>query len=194
MESVSKLSAVNSILASASEAPVSSLAGNAGLQVTNAILMLDEASRDVQSMGWYFNRRTITYSLDTSGNIPLPTNVVSIDASVTNSNYSIRGNKLYDLANNTDIFTGSVELCIVELLEWEDLPQAARQYIGVKAARRYVEKTIGNADLSRFTRQDEAEALYNLKRSDMRQQDYSVFHPSDRLRYRRSAIDRIRNF
>lgn len=194
MQAITKLESVNSILSAASESPVSNLDVNAGLQVSMAISILDEVSRETQSYGWYWNRREVTYIPDSLGHINIPSNIIEIDSKVS-TNYSIRSGRLFLLTDGTDTFTSSVTLQVKELLEWDDLPQVARQFITLSAARRYCDRTIGTPELARFTRTDELAAWMNLKRYEQSVGDYNMLN-AETLRYlnRKSPINYIRTW
>lgn len=191
MRSQSQLDSLNIVLATAGEAPVSSMDDNAGVEVQMAKNALDEASRDVQAEGWFWNSRTVTYARDAAGNIPIPVNVIEVDSEMNANRYTVRNNMLWDMENATDVFTTDVSLEVVELLEWEDLPQAARQYITIKAARRYADRHVGSSELSRFTRQDEQLSRINLRRLEFRVGDYSMFPNSWGFARRASPGDSI---
>ena len=53
-ESTSELEAVNTILSATGEAPVNSLTGSLPIDATQALSLLKEISREVQSAGWHF--------------------------------------------------------------------------------------------------------------------------------------------
>jgi len=95
--------------------------------------------------------------------------------------YTVRGGNLFDLIEaSTDFSTvESVSAHVVEMLDWEDLPEQARRYIAIKAARRYCDQSIGDDALSRYTRQDEQESYMSLRRHELKLGNYNMFAPSD---------------
>ena len=131
----SKLDAVNSILLGIGEAPVNTL--GSGLQEAEiAEVTLNNINREVQSIGWHFNTE-IRYTLDKteSGIINLPANCLKVDVTAVLRDYNTdvveRSRKLYDRVKNTFVFTADIETDIVVLLDFEDIPEAARRYIGL---------------------------------------------------------------
>lgn len=174
----SRLEAVNAMLSAAGEAPVASLTTQAGVDSTMADQILTETERAVQAIGWYFNTRERTFPPDTTGFIQLPGNVIRIDTNDYGLKHlTIRSGKLFDMKNGTDVFDADVTADFVELLDWEDLPETARQYIIKKAARIFVDRFVADPSMARLARQDEAETLSTLQREEMQTGNYRIFGP-----------------
>jgi len=163
---VNELEAVNMLLAAVGEAAVSSLETATTVDVTHAKNLLSNINREVQQKGWHFNTEwDVVLSLDSDSRIPLGTTVLSI-YSPTKLN-TIRGREgspfLYDLDNNTFTWTTSVNDAVtITLLDFEDIPQTARQYITTKAARIFQEEIIGQVSAEAVNRQEEVEAYADL--------------------------------
>jgi len=143
------------------ESPVSSL--NSGLADANlALRKLNEVSRDVQAKGWDCNSEyEFSLSKDLNGYIYLPNNVLKIDSSGVDKKTRVaqRGNRLYDLDNNTFVFTKNLVVDYVAELDYEDLPYAIRYYILCRAGRLFQENAMGSVALDKFTERKEKEAL-----------------------------------
>lgn len=157
------------MLDAAGESPVSSLINSGLADVAEASKLLDEMSRSVQSPGWVFNTE-YEYPLvrDVSNNLPLPVNTLGIyaDGSYTEGDIVQRGLRVYDRKNHTYIFTKNITSTIVFLLGWDDLPQTARQYIMVKAARAHQARVLGSESLHKFTADEEMELLIAFKNAE----------------------------
>lgn len=67
--------------------------------------------------------------------------------------------------------------------EWSEMPQVARRYTYVKAARAFSASVVGSANLIRLTERDELIALRNLKREQGQQDDYNMFRNESRFRF-----------
>ena len=106
-----ELEAVNTILSTIGEAPLSTLTGSLPVDGTMAKSVLNEINREVQSMGWHFNTHyKSTLSKDSNNKIPLANNVLRVELNPyqhSKSDFDIvqRNNFLYNLSTNTDIFT-----------------------------------------------------------------------------------------
>ena len=174
-----ELEAVNTIISTIGEAPVSTLENNSLEDVTAAKNILDETVVDVQSTGWNFNRE-YNYKInpDTDGNVNIPANAVYADSSnrgnTADKDVVIRGTKLYDRENQTFTFTDPQYVDLILILPWDDLPQPARRLITIKAARRFQNRVFGSDSLNGFTQIDETEALVQLEQSDSRSEDANM--------------------
>ena len=175
---VNELEAVNMLLAAVGEAAVSSLETATTVDVTQAKNLLSNINREVQQKGWHFNTEwDVVLSLDSDSRIPLGTTVLSIYS--PSKMTTIRGREgspfLYDLDNNTFTWTASVNDAVtITLLDFEDIPQTARQYITTKAARIFQEEIIGQVSAEAVNRQEEVEAYADLLDDEGERSGYNV--------------------
>jgi hypothetical protein len=175
---VNELEAVNMLLAAVGEAAVSSLETATTVDVTQAKNLLSNINREVQQKGWHFNTEwDVVLSLDSDSRIPLGTTVLSIYSPTKMT--TIRGREgspfLYDLDNNTFTWTASINDAVtITLLDFEDIPQTARQYITTKAARIFQEEIIGQVSAEAVNRQEETEAYADLLDDEGERSGYNV--------------------
>jgi hypothetical protein len=87
-----------------------------------------------------------------------------------------RGRRLYDRDNHTYTFTKSVTVEMVMLLDFEEIPESARNYITLRAARRFQQNTVGSTELAGFQQVDEARALVNLQNAEAETQDFALLN------------------
>jgi hypothetical protein len=155
-----ELEAVNTMLSVIGETPVNTLSGQ---MVTDAVIaknVLNEISREVQSEGWHFNTED-DYPLtpNSDGEIVLPKNCVRVHvASRSSLDVVQRGTRLYDRTNHTYRFTSTVHADVVFLLPFEEMPEAARRYVTIRAARVFQDRVVGAGTLHDFNVMDEARA------------------------------------
>jgi len=155
----SKLDAINSMLIGVGEAPVNTL--NSGLQEAEiAAITLTTVSREVQSSGWTFNTDIKTTLVrNTANNIVVPLNTLRVDTLGMKRRYDtdvvLRSEKLYDRTKNTFEFTADIEVDIVLLFDFEELPEIARRYIALRAGRKFQENTIGSSEMTQLQWKDE---------------------------------------
>lgn len=173
-----ELDAINTMLSTIGEAPVNAVEDSGVVDAVLARQILHSVSREVQGRGWHFNFEksftlTPTYP---EGEIRLPETLLRIDTVCSDRDIDVvqRGSRLYDRRNHTYIFDKSVTVDMVVLLEFEDLPEVARQYIVTRASRIFQERIVGSAELSQFTLNDEARALVVLKEADGDTADYNI--------------------
>jgi len=159
---LSELDAVNFMLESIGSMPVASLDDSGVADVAIANFILQQTSREVQSEGWAFNFDTnITYTPDIDGNITFGANILRVTPTYRNvwgCDVALRGQKLYDRHNKTYTFTSDIKLDTVTFLAWTDLPETARNYIAIKAARRFAQKVLGADSVCTWTENDEKDA------------------------------------
>ena len=163
-----------------------------GLQEAEiAEVVLDNVSRDVQSAGWHFNTE-IRYKLIRTANktISLPANVVKIDKTNLLRDYNIdvveRGRQLYDRIGNKYTFDDDIEVDMVVLLPFDEIPEVARRYITLRAARTFQQRIIGSETLSKMLAMDEQQAWITLREAEAETSDYTIFDNYDTYR----ALDR----
>ena len=173
-----ELEAVNTMLRYIGEAPVNSISNSSALPLsaTLAVSVLADASREVQSEGWHFNTAPkVTLSPDNSTKkITVGTDVIKVDPNDTTKDYVLRGLTLFDRENNTDQFDNDVEVNTLTLLAWDSLPQSARQYITLKASRKYQAQMIGSRELETLIARDEYNARADLMEDDSGTSDRTI--------------------
>lgn len=176
----SELDAINIMLGTIGESPINSLDAATGVvDAVTARAILSEVSVQVQEEGWHFNTEyefVLTPALGTN-EIYVPANTIEVDASAYDRNdidVAIRGNRLYDRKNKTFQFQQDIKADLTILLEFNELPQAARHYITVRAARVFQQRVVGSDTLGSFSEKDEARALRSMRRYESKTADYNI--------------------
>lgn len=165
-----ELEAVNEMLLAIGEAPINTLSEPGFVDAQIAIAQLRRTSREVQGEGWQFNREPETTLLvDVNGNINLTSNTIGVypDGRDSYRNLTVRGGKLYDIEDKTFTFTDPVSATVVYFLPFDQLPEPARNYITIRAARRYQDKMLGDDNSHVFDQADEDVARASLLSSDL---------------------------
>ena len=173
-----ELECINIMLAAIGEAPVNGLTGTVPVDVRIAQSTLIEVNKQVQSEGWSFNTEIdVTLTRDGSNNIPLGTDVLRVDAQ-THDHPSIdpiqRGLKLYDRKNNTFVFDEDIRCTVVYFRSFDELPEQARSYMTIKAARVFVDRLISDQSLRTYTQEDEIRARSVLMETDLSNADHNM--------------------
>jgi hypothetical protein len=183
-----ELEAVNTILSTIGEAPLSTLTGSLPVDGTTAKNILNEISREVQSAGWHFNTQyKVDLTRDTDNKVPIGTDVVRVELNnkYDKSSYDVvqRGSYLFNLAKNSDIFDQDfTENTLIYILQFEDLPEQARRYITIRSARVFHDRTLGANTLHKFSSEDEARSLSVMKQAETATGDNTIFD-SDLQKY-----------
>lgn len=174
---LTKLAAVNIVLSNIGQAPLTSLTtSNPMAAVAEGII--DEVSLALQSEGWVFNtEQDYPFTPDTSKNITVPTNVLSLDT-VEWSNYEpiIRGGKLYDKRNHTFAWKDTLYLKVVWYFDFEDLPEVFKQYIAVRAANLFANRAVGSSEVVKYSEREELLARSAVMEYETQQGDYNMFN------------------
>ena len=176
-----ELEAVNTILSTIGESPVNSLTGTLPVDATTPLNVLDEISREVQSAGWHYNSHyKVDLSRDGDNKIPIGTDVlrVELNTKYDRSSYDVvqRDDYLYNLAKNSETFDQDfTDNSIVYLLDFSKLPEPARRYITIRAARVFHDRTLGANTLHKFSSEDEARSLAVMKQDEANTADHSIF-------------------
>ena len=172
-----ELEAVNVCLANIGESPVSAITGNITVDAALASDLLRQVTREVQTHGFYWNTE-LNYKLipNTADNLALPANVLSVDTTGDDKNKDLvaRGRILYDRVKHSYTFSEPVYVDIVVALSFEELPEIARRYIAVRAARIYQERVMGNGSISTFNTSDEDMARAALLAENMEIEDNNM--------------------
>lgn len=85
--------------------------------------------RGLLSTGYWFNTVTRTVTPTTDGYIKIPWNQLAIYSQGTGDKYSVRDGNLYDLVEQNQYFTDTVNLLVVLDFDFEDLPEHAAMWV-----------------------------------------------------------------
>lgn len=173
-----ELECINIMLAAIGEAPVNSLTGTVPVDVRIAQSTLTEVNKQVQAEGWSFNTEIdVTLTRNASNNVVLGTDVLRVDAQ-THDHPSIdpiqRGLKLYDRKNNTFVFDEDLKCTVVYFRSFDELPEQARSYMTIKAARIFVDRLVSDQSLRTYTQEDEIRARSVLMETDLSNADHNM--------------------
>lgn len=158
---LTELEAINEILATGSDSPISTLEDNVVIDASLAKNTLRATSVEVQTRGWNFNSdEGLKITPDQLGNIRLPRNTLKVDTTGESANLNCvqRGTRLYNKTDFTYVFESPVTVNIVYGLAFEELPSSARLYITIKAARKYQDRYVGDDAMHSYTKADEEAA------------------------------------
>jgi len=192
---MTKLEAVNQMLRSINEQPVSQLASGE-IDAERAEDVLDETSRRIQAQGWLCNmRRNVKLTPNASNQFVVGQNVLSVDAanprgrrmntSPAHSGYvnvmlkrSADDTKwlLYDVDNDSETITDLTEINVemVEFLSFSNLPPSLQVYIYKAAAHEFQKGSVASETLYQFTLEDVQASMIDAIQDDMRNEDANL--------------------
>ena len=173
---------MNSILGAIGQAPVTSLVYD-NPEIAFIYNLLRDANVDTQAEGWHFNTELhVKYTPDSvTGKITIANDVLQLDVSNgwSRRNYDVvrRGGYLYDKIDHTDDFSSidSIDLDVVKLQNYEDLPIIFRRYITYRASRMAATQLVANPNLVKLIAQQEALSRAALMEYECNQGNHSMF-------------------
>ena len=183
-----ELDAVNSILMSVGESPVNTLTVQSP-EVVIAQKTLRQVCREVQSEGWFFNTEyQYPISLDANKHCIIPNNVLQIDLNhfkhlndfdvIRKKDSGIE--KLYDKFEHRFNFENTSDdklYCdIIWMLEFEDMPEAFRDYVTIRATRIASNRMVNDTKAAQLLGPDELMARATAIEYDASQGDYNIFN------------------
>ena len=180
-----ELPAINQILSSCGQAPVTTL-DQTNPDVAIAYDTLLQVSREVQAEGWTFNKEFhYEFTPDSNDEIVIPNNILQIKLSKNSANVDYdgirRNGKLYDRQHHTykwEDITTPIEMDIVWEFDWVDLPQPVQDFIVARASALVSQRIIGDQAQYQMLQQQEAFARAMALEYDTQQGQYTFFgHP-----------------
>lgn len=168
-----ELSAVNVLLAVIGEQPVQGLDAVESADAEAARNTLQEKSRMVQARGWHWNREyTYPLSPNQDKEVLLPANCGRVVRAYwdaygdTPCRVSERGRKLYNSEKRTYEWESDVYVDMILQLEWEEMPEYARQAILYHAAKQFQVRELTSSTVGRATDEDLAIAMATLEQAE----------------------------
>ena len=187
--SASELPAVNQILQTVGQAPVTTL-DQTNPDVAIAYDTLQQVSREVQSEGWTFNKEfNYPFLPNSDKEIPIPTNILQIDLArdeSSSADYDVirRNGKLYDRRKHKSTWEQEMKCDVVWLFDWVDLPRPVQDYIVARAACFTVSRIVGDANLYRMCQEKEAYMRAMALEYECNQGEFTFFgHGKDGNKY-----------
>lgn len=160
------LSAVNVMLQMINELPVTDdteLAEILEAQLASSVLI--ETKKEVLAEGWDCNSdKDYEFPQDANGFIPIPANV--LDISSTDGDIIMRNWKLYSKSDHTAVFDEPQTMDVIWDLDFNTLSHPIRNFITIRAARRFQARTVMDTNVYGYTQQDEEDAHGIARRSE----------------------------
>ena len=180
-----ELPAINQILTSCGQAPVTTL-DQTNPEVAIAYATLLQVSREVQSEGWTFNKEYhYEFNTDVNNEILIPNNIIQIKLSenAQNKPYNAvrRNGKLYDRQNHRYTWEYSpIECDVIWEFDFIDLPEPVQNYIKTRSATIVSSRIVGDDDQYKRLQQQEVQQRALAMEYETSQGQFTMFgHPQD---------------
>lgn len=174
-----ELEAVNAMLDAIGEAPIDSLIDIEAPDAGTALRRLRAVSKAVQLTGWSWNTdEGVLISPDQDGHLTLPANCLKVipHESYAHRKLVQRGPRMWDPRKQSDVFAEPVKLNLVMALPFEEMPEAARQYVMLNAAEVFQEGAIGSTTLDKFAQDARMLAMQSLQAAEAETGDYNIVY------------------
>ena len=185
------LSVINRMLGSMGEDSLASLEDPHQFK-GDGIAMLDLESRSIQARGWWFNEEAITLTPMLNGKIILPGDLISVRTPT--ANVVQRGQYLYNLDGGTNIFTEAVDVKVVRLVKFDELPETAAAYISACAVRKFQMMYDADRDRTQALAADESRAYAAANTEDTRNRRGNLLLSNTRLARLKFITNQARRF
>ena len=183
-----ELSAVNSILGSIGQAPLTEL-DMTNPEVSYVHNILKESVIDIQNEGWVFNReQDVPLSPDVETKyITWPADALRIDISGNqfdrSKNIVKREGKLFDKVSKKFEFDKTIYVDIVRVYDFDDIPSVFQRYITYRASTRAATQLVSNPQLVQLLGQQEALARAACMEYECNQGDHNIMGFPDNTHY-----------
>jgi len=140
-------------------------------QIAQSVII--ETTKEVLSDEWDVNRDE-DYSLapDVNGYINIPANI--LDIYDTRGRYKMVDWRLYDKQGQTALFAEPVSLSIVWDVPFNALTHPLRNYITIRAARRFQARQVMDTNMYSYSKEDEDMAYKIARRSEAKTGKYNM--------------------
>ena len=163
-----ELSAVNAILGSIGQAPISSIDFD-NPEISFIYNILKETNQDVQNEGWIFNQeKHVKFTNKTGDKFHIESDMIQIDGTDgwdrTRSFVRRKDTdgvwKLYDKVNHTFEFPDDAyfHVNVIRLMKFEDIPTPFQRYIIYRASTRAAVQLVSNPNLQKMLSTNELQA------------------------------------
>ena len=149
LSTLTKTEAINVMLAAIGADPVNELDEQNDVDVANALKILDKVSRSTQMQGWNFNTDLLTINGDMDNDYSVPFDNTWIKWKSQDGRSLVKRNgKLFDIAANSYSFKDPVIMEVVRAVDFDDLPEALKEFVAVKAAYDFQAVFMGDTNIS----------------------------------------------
>ena len=184
IDNETELSAVNAILGAIGQSPVTSI-NKTNPEIGFIYNLLRDANVDLQAEGWHFNtERHVKYTPEDVGGIKkiaIGNDILKMDVTDgwSKRHYDVvkRNGYLYDKYDHTDDWdelTDGIDLDIVKLISYEDIPEVFKRYVIYKSAVRAATQLVGNPQLAQLLAQQEALARAAIMEYECNQGNHTM--------------------
>ena len=145
--------------------------------IPDALAKIDAASAWVQGDLWWFNVEYPTLSPQAvTGYLLVPNDTAACDSLTQYPRLAVRGNRLYNLDDITDVFTSPIRVRLHRVLPFEDCPLLARAYIAARAKLDFQKDYDGDSMKAQILAQEIKESYARMHAEHIRNAKANILH------------------
>ena len=188
MPALDTLSVVNDMLGLLGERRVNALDEPHPL-IQNAIAKLETATAWVQADMWWFNVEypTLTPQVGT-GELLVPNDTAACDSMTQYPRLAVRGNRLYNLDDVTDVFTAPIRVRLHRIVPFDDCPLLARAYIAARAKLDFQKDYDGDSMKAQIIAQEVKDSYARMHSEHIRNAKANILHRPSMLAKLQSIV------
>ena len=166
------LEAVNTCLSALGEARVTSTTvRHPTVDLILSTLVMKQ--RQLLEKEWWFNTSDVTMYPSITGEMEAPANAISI-LGFKGETFVVRNGMLFDMDNNTQLFTEPKTMRVFYNLDFEDLPESAANVVMTRTAQEVYSGDLGVDTSVARLQQLEVRSLADLEQLHLRNRRYST--------------------
>ena len=145
--------------------------------IPNALAKLETATAWVQADMWWFNVEypTLTPQAGT-GELLVPNDTAACDSLTQYPRLAVRGNRLYNLDDVTDVFTAPLRVRLHRVVPFDDCPLLARAYIAARAKLDFQKDYDGDSMKAQILAQEIKDSYARMHAEHIRNAKANILH------------------
>ena len=181
MAALDSLSVVNACLGMLGEHGVNAL-NEPHPMIPNALAKLDQVNSTVQAGYWWFNVEypTLTPQVGT-GYLLVPSDTADADSLTQWPGLTVRGNRLYNTTDVTDVFTEPLRVRLHRVVPYDDIPLIARAHISARAQLNFQKDYDGDPAKTNVLAAEVRDTLLALKAEHIRNAKVNMLYKPSTL-------------
>tara|TARA_R110000751_G_scaffold104383_1_gene199853 strand:+ start:68 stop:667 length:600 start_codon:yes stop_codon:yes gene_type:complete len=180
MAKQTELDSVNEVLSLVGLGQIADLTAPLRQDALQASSTLSEGLMEIATTRNYYNRyEDITLTRDIDNKIPIPEDVYDVELRNSNKQVVIRDNFLYNLTDNTYVFSSNPKADITYYLQFVELPEVVKRYLTMKTARKLYLKLFGVSPHLQALAVEERMAYDTWQRWEDESGDLNLFNHGD---------------
>ena len=145
--------------------------------IPNAIAKLETATAWAQADMWWFNVEYPTLMPQAgTGELLVPNDTAACDSLTQCPRLAVRGNRLYNLDDVTDVFTAPIRVRLHRIVPFADCPVLARAYIAARAKLDFQKDYDGDSMKAQILAQEIKDSYARMHSEHIRNAKANILH------------------